>query len=127
MTTPTTPRELLRWQWQGYARYHQSAGNLRLHIVAVPLFIAGNVLFLAGILRLAPQLAALGLLVSIASFAAQGVGHKREVVPSEPFASAGQAILRVLFEQWITFPRFVFSGGWSRNLRAARGRAALAG
>jgi len=25
-------------------------------------------------------------------------------------------VSRIFVEQWITFPRFVFSGGWSRNL-----------
>ena len=33
-----TVGQLLKWQWQGYARYHQNRANLLLHIVAVPLF-----------------------------------------------------------------------------------------
>jgi hypothetical protein len=28
---------------------------------------------------------------------------------------------RIFFEQWITFPRFVLSGGWLRALRSAGG------
>ena len=32
-------RELLRWQWQGYPRYHHSRANLAVHILVVPLFL----------------------------------------------------------------------------------------
>ena len=35
--------ELLRWQWGGYAKYHQSRANLLIHIVAVPLFLIGTI------------------------------------------------------------------------------------
>ena len=41
-------------------------------------------------------------------------------VPPEPFAGPGQALARLFFEQWLTFPRFVLSGGWRRALAAAR-------
>ena len=30
-----------------------------------------------------------------------------------------QALSRIFLEQWVTFPRFVFSGGWWRALRQA--------
>jgi hypothetical protein len=33
-------RGLLAWQWEGYARYHQSRVNLLLHVLLVPLFLA---------------------------------------------------------------------------------------
>lgn len=68
--------ELLRWQWEGYARYHRSRTNLILHLVLVPLFILSNLVLLRALLA--------------RSFFA---------------------------EQWITFPRFVLSGGWLRALR----------
>jgi hypothetical protein len=35
--------ELLRWQWQGYERYHGSRTNLLIHIVVVPVFLLGNI------------------------------------------------------------------------------------
>jgi uncharacterized membrane protein YGL010W len=64
-------QHLLEWQWSDYSAKHQDRTNLRLHIVAVPLF----------------EIAVVTLIVS-----------------------------RFFAEQWITFPRFVLSGGWSRNL-----------
>jgi hypothetical protein len=42
-----------------------------------------------------------------------------EPVPPEPFTGAGNAVARLLLEQWITFPRFVVSGGWHRALKSA--------
>jgi uncharacterized membrane protein YGL010W len=30
------------------------------------------------------------------------------------------AVSRFVAEQWITFPRFVFSGGWARNVGRSR-------
>jgi hypothetical protein len=29
------------------------------------------------------------------------------------------AVARLFLEQWITFPRFLLSGGWSRALRTS--------
>ena len=43
---------LLAWQREGYARYHQSRANLLMHIVLVPLFLAGNVAVIVGAIRL---------------------------------------------------------------------------
>ena len=51
------------------------------------------------------------------SMALQGRGHQREPVPPVPFSGAGNAIARIFLEQWITFPRFVLTGGWWRALR----------
>ena len=114
-----TIRELLRWQWEGYPRYHRSRFNLLLHIVVVPLFLVGNVVLVLA-LALASQawLWAGGAAVAmIVSMALQGRGHGREAVPPEPFTSPGNAVARIFCEQWITFPRFVLSGGWLRALR----------
>ena len=110
--------ELLRWQHEGYPRYHRSRFNLLLHIVVVPLFLVANV---ALVLALVER----SWLVGIVSVAAMGVsvllqgrGHRREAVPPEPFTGAVQAVARIFLEQWVTFPRFVLSGGWWRALRA---------
>jgi hypothetical protein len=53
----------------------------------------------------------------VVSLALQGRGHRQEQVPPEPFTSPANAISRLLLEQWVTFPRFVLSGGWLRALR----------
>jgi hypothetical protein len=110
---------LLRWQWQGYPRYHASRANLLLHIVVVPMFLAGNIALLVAAARGAWLMAALAIGVSAVSIVAQGIGHRREPVPPEPFTSPANAVARILCEQWLTFPRFVLSGGWWRALRSA--------
>ena len=107
---------LLAWQRSEYSAKHREGTNLLFHIVAVPLF----------------QIAALGLVVGIAigsgrvvGFAAagmvaaiviQGRGHRRERKAPTPFAGPADFVSRFVAEQWITFPRFVVSGGWSRNI-----------
>lgn len=111
--------ELLHWQWQGYARNHRARSNLLLHIVLVPLFIAGNIAFVLGIVWLSWWLAPAGIVATFISIAAQGRGHKAEPNPPEPFTGVGNALSRIFLEQWITFPRFVLSGGWLRALRSS--------
>ena len=109
--------ELLRWQWAGYPRYHQSRPNLLLHIIVVPVFLLGTVAFVAAIARALWLPAAGGVLAMVSSMALQGLGHRREPVPPEPFEGPLNAVLRIVCEQWITFPRFVASGGWHRAWR----------
>ncbi len=115
----TASQGLLAWQWEGYARYHQSRANLLMHIVLVPLFLAGNVALIVGVIRLDWIEAVVGFALMALSMALQGRGHKGEPVPPVPFSSAGNAIARIFLEQWITFPRFVLGGGWSRALSAS--------
>ena len=107
---------LLAWQWRLYARNHQSRANLLLHMVAVPMFISGA---LAAV-RLAffGAWIAVGvcLLVMVFSFLLQAVAHKRELEAPVPFRGPLDFLARVFAEQFITFPRFVLSGGWSRQL-----------
>ncbi len=110
---------LLAWQWEGYARYHQSRANLLTHIVLVPLFLAGNVALIVGAIRLDWIEVVAGIALMAVSMALQGRGHRGEVVPPVPFSSAGNAFARIFLEQWITFPRFVLSGGWWRALHAS--------
>ena len=108
---------LRTWQWQGYPRYHQSRANLLIHIVAVPLFIVGSVALLAA----AIELSLVALLVAVGCIAlaviAQGRGHRLERVPPEPFTGPFNFLARFFLEQWLTFPRFVVSGGWHAALR----------
>ena len=108
---------LLRWQWDGYPRFHRSRANLLIHIVAVPVFMLGNVGLIVTLLRGAWPLAVLSLVAMVVSMAVQGRGHKMEQVPPEPFTGPANALSRILLEQWVTFPRFVLSGKWFRALR----------
>src|SRR5690349_11569718 len=112
--------ELLRWQWDGYPQYHQSRANLLLHIVAVPLFLAGNVVLVAALAGASWVVAAAGVAAMAVSVTLQGRGHRVEANPSVPFSGAANALSRIFLEQWVTFPRFVLSGGWLRALRSAK-------
>jgi hypothetical protein len=110
---------LLRWQWEGYPRYHRSRANLVLHIVVVPLFIIANVALVVALVERAWLMAVVAIAAMFVSVALQGRGHRQEPTPPEPFTSPVNALSRIFFELWITFPRFVLSGGWSRAMRAA--------
>lgn len=107
---------LLRRQWDSYGIYHQNRANLIIHVVAVPAFMLGNALVVAGAAMLWPTLSAAGIVLTIGSIAAQGRGHRAETVPTQPFAGAGDFVKRLFVEQWITFPRFVLSGRWRATL-----------
>jgi len=45
---------------------------------------------------------------------AQGRGHKLETTAPAPFRGPADVAARLFVEQWITFPRFVFSGQFAR-------------
>ncbi|WP_280154130.1 Mpo1-like protein [Piscinibacter sp. XHJ-5] len=111
--------ELLRWQWDGYTRYHGSRFNLLLHIVVVPLFLVGNVVLLAALAQRAWPAALGGAVAMVVSVALQGRGHRAETLPPEPFTGPLNAISRIFLEQWVTFPRFVLSGHWMKAWRHA--------
>lgn len=108
---------LLRWQWDGYPRYHCSRFNLLLHIVVVPLFLFGNVVLVVALAQRSWLAAFGGATAMLISVALQGRGHRAEVVPPEPFTGPLNAVSRIFLEQWVTFPRFVLSGNWLKALR----------
>lgn len=109
--------ELLRWQWVGYLRYHRSRANLLIHIVLVPLFLVSNVALVVALFERSVVLGVFSLTAMVVSVALQGRGHRQEEIPPEPFTSPINAVSRIFLEQWVTFPRFVISGGWLRALR----------
>jgi hypothetical protein len=109
--------DLLRWQWDGYPRYHQSRANLLIHIVAVPLFLLGTIGLIVAVIQLSLVVLVIAVGGIIVAVALQGRGHRLEPVPPEPFSGPLNFASRLFFEQWVTFPRFVFSGGWGAALR----------
>jgi len=111
---------LYRSQWEGYGRYHQSRLNLLLHIIFVPLFLTGNVTFLIALVERRWLIAVGAAAITGLSIAVQGGGHGQEPVPAEPFTGPLNAVSRIMLEQWVTFPRFVLSGGWRGALRSRR-------
>ncbi|MFL6692261.1 MAG: terminase, partial [Ramlibacter sp.] len=95
--------------------------------VLVPLFLAGNIVLVAALLRGSWLAALLSIAAMAVSVALQGRGHRKEAVPPEPFTSPGNAVLRIFLEQWVTFPRFVVSGGWWKAVHSAAAEAGQAG
>ena len=110
---------LLAWQWSDYAAKHRDRGNLLLHVVVVPVFQLGTVILALGVVLRSPLGVAVGLAGMAAAIVLEGRGHAREPERPTPFAGPLDFASRFFVEQWITFPRFVLSGGWRRNLRAA--------
>jgi hypothetical protein len=107
---------LLAWQWSIYPAGHRDGLNLALHVLTAPLFLLGTLAVLAAPLA-TWQLAPAGLVGMLVAFAAQGSGHKREALPPRPFRGPFDLIARFFVEQWITFPRYVVSGGLGRAWR----------
>jgi hypothetical protein len=112
--------ELIRWQWEGYPRYHGARRNLFLHVFVVPIFLLGNTAIVVAAFQRSWALALGGAVVMVASIGIQGRGHRQEPTPPEPFTGPLNAVARIFCEQWVTFPRFVLSGGWLRALRQRR-------
>jgi uncharacterized membrane protein YGL010W len=108
---------LMAWQWRTYDANHRDRGNLLLHFVAVPAFIGATLAMISCLAQRFWFGAVLSFLVIIAAFAVQAVGHKREAQAPVPFDGPGDFIGRVFLEQFITFPRFILSGGWLRQLQ----------
>jgi len=107
---------IMAWQWSSYDRNHRDLGNLWLHFFAVPAFIASALALVTLLANARWFAAAVAFLVMVAAFAVQGIGHRREAEPPVPFDGPGDFLARVFIEQFITFPRFVLSGGWIRQL-----------
>jgi hypothetical protein len=109
---------LLHWQWSLYAVGHHDRRNLLVHAATNPLFLAGTCVLVAS------PLAGLGFAVAgaalmLVAMAAQGRGHKLEKTAPVPFRGPGDLLVRFFAEQWVTFPRFVVTGGFAAAWRAA--------
>jgi uncharacterized membrane protein YGL010W len=110
---------IMAWQWRTYARNHRDRVNLLLHFVAVPMFIASVLAVVHGLVYRLWFATAIAFAAMVFAFVLQAVGHKRETEQPIPFDGPFDFIARVFIEQFITFPRFILSGGWLRQL--ARG------
>ena len=107
---------LLGWQWRTYERNHRDRANLLLHFIAVPLFIAGALATVRSAVAGQWVAAAISAATFVFAFALQAVGHRREAEAPVPFDGPSDFVARVFAEQFITFPRFILSGGWLRQL-----------
>jgi len=99
------------------ARYIPKATKLRIHKAAKSLGYRPNLF--ARSLR-SNRSHTVGVMVF--ALVLQGRGHRREAETPTPFAGAADFASRFVAEQWVTFPRFVLSGGWRSNLDAANRR-----
>ena len=107
---------LLAWQWRLYKDNHRDPGNLTIHLITQPIFVAGLVGLVVSPL-LAWWLAVAGPVAMVGAIAAQGRGHAREEVPPVPFRGPLDVVRRIFAEQLITFPRYVLTGELRRNRR----------
>ena len=118
--------ELLEWQWSDYPQRHQDRTNLLILIVTVPLVwlcsieVLGSVLLL--LLGVPGALKGMfwALVLIGAALFAQSRGNAMEKIPPVPFKEPKDMALRLLAEQFVTFPRFVLSGDWQKNLQNAK-------
>jgi hypothetical protein len=115
-----TISQIIDWQWKGYDQFHASKVNLLLHIVFVPVFLWGTIGLLSAVLRFHFFGIIAALILMATAFLLQGLGHQTEAIKSIPFASPSNALKRILIEQWITFPKFVISGGWWKAFNASQ-------
>jgi hypothetical protein len=111
--------DLAAWQWANYPRNHRDRQNLLIHAITVPVFHAGTLAVLT-----APWMGATsafgGLLMCAFAMHAQHRGHAREGEKPIPFDGPLDAAARVFTEQWVTFPRYLFRGGFARAWDASR-------
>ena len=116
--------ETLSQQWSDYSERHRNKGNLLIHIVTVPLvwfaglqLVGGLILMLIGVGGLKMWVYA-AILIAIA-LGAQAYGNGLEAIKPRPFTNAADFAFGAVAEQFVTFPRFVLTGGWLRNFQGA--------
>jgi hypothetical protein len=107
---------LLRWQWSLYQDGHRHRRNLALHAATAPLFIAGTCALVASPL-LGAAVGVAGLVAMVATVAVQRSGHKLEDTAPAPFRGPSDIAARFFAEQFVTFPRFVLTGGFASAWR----------
>ena len=96
-------------QWQEYPSTHQSRLNLVIHVVSVPIFMLASYLVVCSVCLLSLQKLAVGISLIISVIALQGYGHSLELNKARAFGGVGDFLSRILLEQWVTFPRYLFA------------------
>lgn len=112
--------ELIKWQSEGYTKFHKSKLNLWVHILAVPIFIIAFFSLVISAFNFNGLQFLFSLMLIIISIVSQGIGHSKEVYAPEKFTGPVNAITRILLEQFYTFPKFVLNGGWFAALKTNR-------
>lgn len=110
--------QLVEWQWHHYPEGHTTRLNLIVHAITVPMFQGGFLILAAT--PILGWLGLFGLLAMVTAIIGQSRGHGIEPSKPIPFDGPLDVVSRLFVEQWITFPRFMLSGGFVRAwMRAA--------
>jgi hypothetical protein len=116
---------LLAWQWSNYPAGHRDRRNLLVHALTAPVFQAGTVALLLSPF-VSGWLAPVGLGAMAATITLQRRTHRLERKAPVPFRGPLDVVARFLAEQWLTFPRYVASGGFGRAWRESSVRTGSA-
>jgi hypothetical protein len=116
-------QQIIDAQWQGYAERHRKPGHLLLKVLAVALFwvasfeVLGAVLLMLMGVPLAFRMLFWAAVLIGVSLGIQAAGRSLEGVGVPAPGNAGDFVKSTLIEQFVTFPRFVVTGAWLRNLK----------
>jgi hypothetical protein len=109
---------LLAWQFSNYPTGHRNRQNLAVHVATAPIFMAGTAALLLAPFN-GPSLLMFAVPAVLLPLVLQGRGHRMEANRPLPFRGLGDLVARFFVEQWVTFPRYVLSGGFSSAWHAA--------
>lgn len=109
--------ELTAWAWRETSPVHHSRINLIIHLVAVPMFVAGHIALVVAPVSLSVGLAAAGLGSILLSLLLQKRGHALERNAVHAFTGPRDFLRRLYAEQFCNFWRFLFSGQWYASFR----------
>lgn len=106
-------------QIAGYHRVHHHRTNLVVHLLTVPVFLLGTIVVAYGAITAHGWLALAGAAAMAGAIGVQGRTHQLEAEKVAAFRGPLDVVARLFAEQWVTFPRYVASGGFARAWRAA--------
>ncbi|MEQ1876221.1 MAG: terminase [Bdellovibrionia bacterium] len=99
----------MKWQFDGYSRFHQRKFTLVLHVLTVPLFWLGLAQIGWGAYEGEWRCVGYGAGALLIPLIVQGIAHKKEPEPPEPFLGPLDFVSRFFAEQLITFPRWLLA------------------
>src|SRR5262245_12994922 len=102
---------LLAWQWSYYADTHRDRRNLLIHLLTMPIFVAGFLAVPLGLVTHRWISSGIGLVSMVLVMVVQGMGHRLEKTAPPKIEGPADAIRRILAEQLVTFPRYLVTGG----------------
>jgi len=99
-----------------YSRLHQHPLNLLIHIATVPIvYVAVALLLLSPLLKRWEIWWGVAVALVVYCVLMQQFGHRLERVSQDPKKGVLQRTTTWLGEQFVSFPTFLLSGGWTQN------------